>query len=233
MMKATTIFLLLFLASCTVTKRVHRPGYRIEWKKNYRVQKISDKEKESVSKTEPEHLATTELALRKPSVADPKRLELQPLMSFEQDQSVANQESTELESKGNENGAIDLKQSRTYAPFERFKIRRTPTLKRSFSFNSDLEIFGYWMLGIAGFLLLGTFFAYFGLWALESLFYNLVFSGNGLIAGIVGFIIFLIILLIVFIAYAIVEYLMGSYIVGLIATGIAAAIGGISVFIAQ
>jgi hypothetical protein len=54
---------------------------------------------------------------------------------------------------------------------------------------------------------------------LESLYYSLVFSGNGLISGIIGFFIFLIVLVVVFLAFAIVEYLMGSYIVGFIVAG--------------
>ncbi|GAB5416658.1 MAG: hypothetical protein Crog4KO_21470 [Crocinitomicaceae bacterium] len=232
MMKATTIFLLLCLASCTITKRVHRPGYHIEWKKNYRAQNTPNKENESASKAESEHLETSELELKKSDVATPKQLELQPLMSFEREESAFQQESTELDVNPNTD-VIVLKQSRRYAPFERFKNRKKSTSKRSISNALDLELFGYWMLGIAAFLLLGTFFAYFGLWALESLFYNLVFGGNGLIAGILGFFIFLIVLVVVFIAYAIVEYLMGSYIIGLIVSGALAAVGGVSLWISN
>jgi hypothetical protein len=38
-MRLTFIFLLLVLGSCTVTKRMHRPGYHIEWKATNAVQK--------------------------------------------------------------------------------------------------------------------------------------------------------------------------------------------------
>jgi hypothetical protein len=96
-----------------------------------------------------------------------------------------------------------------------------------------LRGFGYVMLGIAVFLLLGSFLAYFGLWSLESLFYGLVFSGSGIIVGIFGFILFLIILLICLIAYALVEYLLGGYIIGIIVTAIFAVIGGICLLIAN
>lgn len=233
MMKAATIFLLLFLASCTVTKRVHRPGYHIEWKKNYRVQKISKPEQEVRFSSKELPLETSELEAKNLDLEISNDNALEPLLNVPEAStnhiSVAD---NVQETSSNSNRALRVK-SRKYAPFEKFSGRKKSRSKANGSGSTGLQYFGYMLLGISAFLLFGCFFAYFGLWALESLFYSLVFSGSGLIAGILGFILFLIILLIVFIAYAIVEYLLGSYIIGLIVAGIAALVGALCLLIAN
>ncbi len=47
-------FLLLFLTapSCTIQKRLHRPGYNIQWKQHYRTEKASESEQEATDLSE-------------------------------------------------------------------------------------------------------------------------------------------------------------------------------------
>lgn len=233
MIKTATRLLLVFLASCTVTKRVHRPGYHIEWKKHYKTQKSSKeyKELDGVSKT----LEMDALKVQEAAFLTERSYELEPLLdisSTEKEQVLLDVVEEELK-EHNSKEQREIRRTRKYAPFESLKERTQKKSKQRLRGIPELRNIGYVLLGIAGFLLIGVFFAYFGLWALESLFYNLVFSGNGIVAGILGFVIFLIILLLVFLAFAIVEYLMGSYIIGLIVAGITAAVGGLCLLIAN
>ena len=128
---------------------------------------------------------------------------------------------------------ISLKQSRRYDPFALRLDEEKKAFADTSGFTDGLRVFGNIMFILAGFFLLGTIFAYFGLWALESIFYSLVFSGNGFIVGVLGFFLFLIIFIIVFIAYAVVAWGLGGALNGLIACGISAAVGGLCYLIAM
>ena len=45
MKSALLILLTLFAASCTIHKRVHNPGWHVQWKKNYDVSKLEQQER--------------------------------------------------------------------------------------------------------------------------------------------------------------------------------------------
>lgn len=214
--------LVLMIASCTVTKRVHRPGFHIEWKKNYRIQK------DNVTAIEPSN--TVQLSEVTEDEKPNSTLDKEVVPNVLRDEKSADdrQETSKEKSPVSKNleeestRRINLKQSRFYNPVE-WNFKRDEVVEsRSYD---GLRTFGNVLFFIAGFFLLGVIFAYFGLWALESVFYSLVFSGNGFIVGVLGFLLFLVILLVVFVAYGVVEFILGGPLAGLIACGVCVAAG--------
>lgn len=230
MYKVATIFAFLFLLSCTVTKRVHRPGYHIEWRKAYKTQKPSEKERET---RKVEHLDAVEE--RSDSNEEEKgqerigELAQQNQASFE-DEVLLDDATFENDTENEDVHSTDqekskatffIEKTRKYSPF---KIPKSK--KRSGSYASDgMRNFAFLLLAFGGFVLLGSLFSFLGLWFLENLFYSLVFSGNGIIAGILGFLLFLVLLLLIYIAYAFVRYVLGGAYVGFIVFAVCTGVG--------
>jgi hypothetical protein len=233
MYKATTIFLFLFLLSCSVTRRVHRPGFHVEWKKNYKVQKDEVSEiglrgpqpavqggsnvnsnaealeargfKNDVGLREPQPVVSEQNSIADPlqAIASTPRNEVN--QKSKKSVSVLQQIKSSFFDKSGKYGSLPIAQGKNMAS------------KQSNTLAGDGFLYvGYVMLGLGAYLLIGALFSYLGFWILENLFYSLVFSGNGIIAGILGFILFLIIVLFVFIAYAIVHYVLGGAHLGFI-----------------
>lgn len=229
MYKAATIFLFLFLLSCTVTKRVHRPGFHIEWKKNYKVQKENSNDEVLEAR---ESTSDISALLDVQSGEDDRTLrevetkinESQSLVGDGEDDralSEVERRNTKEKSKTNFNlkqhaHSIFIEKTRKYAPLKMPKVKKDAVSDSGGGADEGFLYLGYILLGIGGYLLIGALLSYFGFWLMENLFYSLVFSGNGIIAGILGFILFLLILLFVFIAYAIVHYLLGGAYMGFI-----------------
>ncbi|XOV66789.1 MAG: hypothetical protein ACFHU9_14280 [Fluviicola sp.] len=239
MYKTAAIFLLLFLLSCTVTRRVHRPGFHLEWKKKYKVQKdeksVADisipidihngnddrgssgveRHYEKISNPNAEVIearGTKNSGLREPQPA----VSEQNLIA-ESLETIAPRPLNEVHQKSKK--SLSLLQQITSSLFEKsgkydplpIAQRKKVVSKQSNTLAGDGFLYvGYITLGLGAYLFIGALFSYLGFWILENLFYSLVFSGNGIIAGILGFILFLIILLFVFIAYAIVHYVLGG-----------------------
>ncbi len=242
MYKAATIFAFLFLLSCTVTKRVHRPGFHIEWKKNYKVQKEQQTERsQSVQGAD-----FIEAGLQEPQPSDghfdsnAEALEVResthqinPENNSAKSISFSQQHKRHHTQKRTQQHTSNffVEKSRTYAPLKMPKAEKSAS-KRSGGFAADgFRGIGYVLLGIGIFLLLGTLMSFTGIWLLEEIFYSLVFSGNGIIAGILGFIVFLVILLVVFIAYAVVHYILGGAYIGLIVSLACIGIGALCLLI--
>lgn len=237
-LKTTTIFLLLFLLSCTVTKRMHRPGFHIEWKKNYRVQ--SESEVEFESECESEMVSVEQDIDTVEYLSDFSELyESSAPFTTNEIRSESQSMRGKLEQvKNNHSEKLALQTHRFFVEktrrFEPLKMPRDVknAEESSSGYSGDGFMYvGYVLLGIAAFILIGALFSYFGFWFMENLFYSLVFSGNGLIAGILGFLLFLIILLFVFISYAIVHYLMGGAYIGFIVTLVLLGAGLLSLLI--
>ncbi|MCR9172335.1 MAG: hypothetical protein NXI10_07595 [bacterium] len=219
MLKTTSIFLFLLLLSCTVTKRVHRPGFHVEWKKNYKVQKdevsTADIERSRDDRSGDDDQASVGVESwhdEKTSNSNDQALEARE-STIRNEEKQRPKKSVKVNEQVN---SVFIKQKRKFAPLKLPKFEKSSSSQAS-SFTGDGFLYvGYAMLGLGAYLLIGVLFSYFGFWILENLFYSLVFSGNGIIAGILGFFLFLIILLLVFIAYAIVHYLLGGAYIGFI-----------------
>lgn len=256
MLKTTTIFLFLFLFSCTVTKRVHRPGFHVEWKKNYKTQRQIQGEQESEKEAKSEKAEVSEIGL--PACRQARR-EPQPA-DVESDISIPNEDKGELvEARLSENlddsntEALEVKESpkkspkntkpkknlkigkeaktffieksRKYAPLNMPKKKKKSYRESNWYLSDNLLYTSYAFFGFAAFLLLGCLFSFMGIWLIEEMFYALVFNGNGFIAGLLGFILFLILLVIVFIAYGFVHYILGGTYIGLIVAAASVGIG--------
>lgn len=239
MFKTASFFIFLFLLSCTVTKRVHRPGYHLEWKKNYRVQKAAKPEtskKENSLELESSH-SKSELDENsnkiKESVADSiQELELRKLKLEEKSETIGRdsvrRKQVEKRTFANK---FRLVKSRDYFPIRVPSITQKKKASNAFVLEGFRTV-GVVLLCVGGFLLMGSLISYFGFWVLEELFYSLVFSGNGIIAGLLGFLLFLIILIVVFVAFAIVRYILGGSYVGFIVSIICIGAGLLSLLIA-
>lgn len=248
MYKVATIFLFLFLFSCTVTKRVHRPGFHVEWKKNYKVQKDDSNAKVidargdiSASLVEESGLefegevqndkslpndnivSNAEALEARVSDSDAGLREPQPAVRGTDSRALSRVERRVKKKKSTQ--SFNLKQqahsffiekTRKYAPLKMPKAKKNAVSNSGGGAGEGFLYLGYILLGIGGYILIGALLSFFGFWLMEELFYSLVFSGNGIIAGILGFILFLAILLVVFIAYAIVHYLLGGAYMGFI-----------------
>ncbi len=234
MYKVATIFLFLFLFSCTVTKRVHRPGFHIEWKKNYRVQAESESERQVSSGVEMQDLHED---IGEGEMAETNEISAEFDVRFEKREGRASRASAREVNKSQREKklrkSIDIKQearsffmkkSRKYAlkiPKQKKKASRVSNE----SFGEGFLYLGYVLLGIGGYILIGALLSFFGFWIMEELFYSLVFSGNGFIAGILGFLLFVFIFVVVIIAYLIVRYLLGGAYLGFIVSTVFIAAG--------
>ena len=229
----------LFLFSCTVTKRVHRPGYHIEWKKNYRVQK-EDKTVLVARKVENKPstvLANSMVEAPLEVVADAKS-EPKPILDSKE---IALAQIRDVEADVSDNqerhrmhvdqSRFHFLKSRTYFPIQLPKAEKRKSASSEYASDGWRNV-GFVLLGLGGFLLMGSLIAFFGFWALEEIFYSLVFSGNGFIAGILGLLLFLLILIVVFIAYAIVRFILGGAYVGFVVSFICIGAGLLSLLIA-
>lgn len=230
MIKATTIFVFLFLFSCTVTKRVHRSGFHIEWKKNYHAQKVQKTSPSDISKGKITQLNSDKLQIREVQLIAVSAGSFESSVSAKRNKKHDSNQEIEAPKGNQEVSTLFLTQTRKYNPFQKFTRQKETISDRG---SPRLRRFGYVMLAIASFLLLGSIFAFFGLWSLEWLFYGLVFSGSGIIAGILGLILFMLIFIVCFSSYALVEYLLGGHIIGLIATAVCLVIGVICLLIAK
>lgn len=210
----------LSLVGCTVTKRVHRKGFHIEWHRNYKTkQPKAERREEKVdyasSKQDRPHVDTIlhSKASSFVAVATPREEESHP-------------KAREIPTK---HDVFPEGFSEKQAPMERHEPE--DAIEEEIASNTksrvDLDpmrVMAIVLLVLGGLFLLGSVFYLFGLGGMGALFDVLVFSGNGFFIGVLGFILFLIILLVVILFVFMVD-VMGGFNIGMIAAGGLLALG--------
>lgn len=215
------LLFLLLLGSCTVTKRVHRKGYHIEWhKSDTKTSKISRKNVHTNIEK-----AQAELSVESTSETD---------RDF---QNLAFEESN-LESD-----IVDLTTNESRETEQNFSIPKIITenkfIPKSIVQKSKIEdtdsdsghfgTMGYLLLSLGFLFLVGSFFLVFGYLGFEVLFELLVFGGNGIVLGVLGFVLFLLILVLVGLFILLIEAI-GGVKIGLI-IGITLMVAGLVLII--
>lgn len=209
------LLFLLILGSCTVTKRIHRKGYHIEWHKNdTKTSKISRKTVDANTEKKQADLSadvTTFDSLSNTSETD-KNFEKLAFEETNLESDIADQ-TTEENSETDQNFSIQkiINENKfiSKSKAQNSKIEDT---------DSDSGHFGtmsYLLLSLGFLFLVGSFFLVFGYLGLEVLFELLVFGGNGILLGVLGFILFLLILVLVGLFILLIEAI-GGVKVGLI-----------------
>jgi hypothetical protein len=221
-----TLIILLFLCSCTITKRVHRGGYYVQWNKNYGINMDAAQEEDGDAiESSPKDLIETIGEIDE--VAD-------TLVPFHKDTQVEGDfVSEENPSESNvpiyyeEPPPKNQKITVIDNYIERIKgieIVKDPfkgeeKLSEGNSVNAGLlRVLGIIMICFGGMLIIASLFLFFGFNGLAGLFASLVFSGNGFVAGLLGFLLFLLILLVLILFVLFVQVIGGST-VGLIIGG--------------
>lgn len=209
----------LFSVSCTVTKRVHRPGFHVEWRKHYSQSNVSDTSGEKLENPGQAKEQRSELP------SDLNTTSADSLVSKEANTSIAPERRTyqpianTFETVKESFAAAFQKQSNAIA------VQKSTPLPYIYVQGKNLQIWGYAFLGFGVLLILGSVFLVFGTNGFSGLYNSLVFGGNGLAAGILGFLLFLLILLVVFLFAVIVEFGLGGPTNGFI-VGLAFLVGG-------
>lgn len=253
MFRSTLILILLVLAGCTVTKRVHRPGYHIEWRKtksavgkneisqrmNQHMDSVHPDLTEHVGRTPKEGLRTdSKLTDDEININRTEENSVQEITIKEPDspeKTVRNEDPTTAKKNYRKTKKLKLK----WPPNARSEIQKTKPVKvrlneeRNESLAYNLQIAGIIVLSTGVLLLLGSILSYFGFFLIVDLFYALVFSGNGIIASIFGFLLFLVIAIALLALYAVVRYILGGYILGFIMSAACIISGGVLLIVAN
>ena len=218
---------LLFLCSCTITKRVHRKGVLIEWNKRYSSQKKIVEQ------------PTKELRGSKKNPLLKKIKE--PIIDEELDNSLIDSiiektsHSDRFESKvTTQEEDVLLISNKVVHPIlknrqTRGEIETSTKRKR----NSDVLVnIGIGLLIFGGVFVLSSFITIWGFSGFGSLFEFLVLSGNGLLIGILGFLLFLAIVVMFYLLWLLIMSL-GGFTVGLMIGLSLILLGGISILLGK
>ena len=217
MTKHFILIVLLIMCSCTVTKRVHRKGFNVEWRKNYITQNSNKQERSSKQ----DDIKLNHMEMLDEDVVDSIELVSENVVVKSSDEHVCY--STSMKDDNGRQSRINViekdKRNITYLPLK-IKPLLTFTVEKNKLNEADeaddlMAILGFILLVLGVFLLLGCLFVFFGFPGLNGLFSTLVFSGNGLIAGIFGFLLFLLIVLLVILFVLLIQFVLG-YLMGLI-----------------
>jgi hypothetical protein len=212
----------LFFVSCTVTKRVHRKGFHVEWNRHYTTNSGSNRG-EVDDKTR-DQIAVERKKNQSNSPTDSILLTFSE-MALLSNQSIGKDEVFD-QMPGSKKRNTRLENA-AESPLMKFREVAQPTTQRSTEpdFDEDeqemtwSEAFGgiAWVLIALGTLLLiGTLVYLFGYGGFVNLFNLLVFSGNGFLFGALGFLLFLAIFIAVIGFALIVEFLFKGPILGYI-----------------
>lgn len=223
MSKYFSVILVLLIASCTVTKRHYNKGFNVEWHKNY-ITKHSSKAEQEIELDN--NLVSDEVESFSQDVDSVAQMVLQnDVLIHEESFEV---KTTVDEEPINYTGNSQLPSKLKQTIFKRMsnsknRIRSLLPLSRAQdssaaeggSSDELLIIIGFILLFLGIFLILGSLYFVFGFPGLNGLFSTLVFSGNGFIAGLFGFLLYLLILLLVILFVLLVQFVLG-YLLGLI-----------------
>lgn len=219
-MRIALLLSLLFLFGCTVTKRVHRPGFHVEWKKNYSI---------SASASVIEKDKAQEASARSTSPSDskisPNQLDQhdEVLLDSEKHEIVESDDSGLLKSaKNHREGLKEIpKNKKLLFDFSRNSTYRPQDILEEEDENAEakgmvLRGFAIGLIICGGLIFIASMFLVFGFTGLGFLFDALVFSGNGFLVGLMGFLLFLVFVLIIGLFVVIVEYVLGGPMAGFI-----------------
>lgn len=232
MILRASLIVLLILASCTVTKRVHNPGFHVEWHKNYSKDLGSDKdEKLKNDAEEQEILEKDEIidSLTNSSIQSPEVQVSVPVERSKEPNDLLKDDVDQLSENGETSETSDQESTTNQS-----KISKKKRAARGD--GTGMEALGAIGAGLAilgAVLLIGSLFLFFGFAGFGGLFNVLVLSGNGFAVGLLGFILFLIILVVVILFVAIVEFILGGYQLGFILGGILLGLGLLLMLISQ
>ncbi|NOQ71031.1 MAG: hypothetical protein GQ574_03455 [Crocinitomix sp.] len=214
-----------------MTKRIHRSGYHIEWNKKYGNKTSSeDRIENQANETDQDDLVpelTYADEVVDSTVEYSEENETINAAVQEEGLSVSNTRDSQIEddhSIGQDN--LPIAQVDRGPPIEESVNHDSDTVvkEKSDSIGKILGDIGKIMLFLGILLIIGSLFLYFGFNGLANLFGTLVFSGNGFLVGVLGFLLFLIILIAVFLFAFIVEAI-GGYLVGLLVGSILIVLG--------
>ncbi len=223
MIRTLLILSMLSFVSCTVTKRVHRKGFHVEWKKNYATNaKTSEKRTSNTTAS----VAKQEVGGRHQTANRSDTL----LNAFEPEIGKTPTPRAGATDANKEMGALSSKQDldADFDPLQKIKSPKTTTKRRSVprvdeeerkkdsGADEVLKVFGIVLLLFGIMLLVASFVILFGFTGFGGLFNALVFSGNGFLVGFLGFLLFLLIVLLVIVFVVIVQYVFGGAYVGFI-----------------
>jgi len=226
------LVIILFLSSCTITKRVHRRGVTIEWHKKYST--IGHLNKNSSKKKELELSFSDEV---KGSTCDSVELGI-GIYFVEEKQNIepihysfSNTKRTEVVPKKE---VIHELETRGHIVQFDESVKKSKTYSANAVLGSD-ELFktiGVVLLILGGIIILTSFIALSGFIGFENLFSSLVLSGNGIAASFLGFLLFLL-LLVLFILFLLLIEAIGGFIVGLTLGLVLLGVGGILLLVNQ
>lgn len=221
MTKHITIIVLLILCSCTVTKRLHRKGFNVEWHKNYVKNSSADK----LKNTELDQIELTDEAEFYPEAADSITQ-----IVLNNDISLNVEEENKVIDKVSPDDEIDLQNEipaltqvfnnyinsqNVVKPLAPLSSSKDTNEAEGDLLNGVLSVLAIVIIVLGVFFILGSLFIFFGFPGFNGLFSALVLSGNGFIAGFFGFLLFLLILLLIILFVLFIEFFLG-YALGLI-----------------
>lgn len=243
MMRIALLLGLLSLFSCTVTKRVHRPGYHIEWNKNYSKseRQVANEKAQETSDFATNSLGTTVSvdhldAELEASVLNQKE-EAVDKDDFGSPKSSKEPHDTSKEIQENTKGAFVFGRKSIFRPHEsKVDVEDDEEDEKKEPNGEIISGIGVGLIILGVMLMIGSLFLVFGFGGLGNLFTALVFSGNGFVVGFLGFLLFILILLVIGLFVVIVEFVLGGayagFVVGsiLIVAGIVLMLIGYLVF---
>lgn len=222
-MRIALLLCLFSFFSCTVTKRVHRPGYHIEWNKNYsanarevatenEMDAAQDSSKRTASPTRlnPAGMHFEEGLEASIAREEEKTLETLDFNSPKNPKNVQNEQKGAQDSK---NWEFDPGSKGSYRPYDTIVDDEVQKRRSNARIINGIAI-GLIILGLM--LFIASLFLVFGFNGLGGLFNSLVFSGNGFFVGLLGFLLFLLILLVIVLFVVIVEFVLGGAYVGFV-----------------
>jgi hypothetical protein len=224
MIKHITLILLLVLCSCTVTKRMHRKGFNVEWHKSYVSNNSTNEQKDT--KFEDNKL-NDEVVSSSNEVGNITEIEVNdevedPRDEFLIDDEVKLEDSPLVIKRYSHSYNEELR----YAPFS---SNKEPNVAEEDSGDEILAFLAIFILVLGILLILGSLFLIFGFPSNTGLFSALVLSGNGLVAGIFGFLLYLLIMVLIILFVLLIQFVLGT-LVGLI-LGFSLIIAGIILLI--
>ena len=207
------IVALFSLASCSVTKRVHRNGFHVTWNNNFS-KNVEQNNDQGV--VESERLNSDTLLIVTSEIYHDQKIERIKVLNVEDVTSI--KDILNKKKLSRDESEILIRD----VVFDNYLFKDVGTLEEEDVSEAEfesLEIIGIVLLCLGTLFLLGSLILVLGFVALDGLFSALVFSGNGIVVGVFGFVLFLILLLIAVLFMFIIQA-MGGFSVGFILGGI-------------
>jgi hypothetical protein len=231
MIKHITLILLLVLCSCTVTKRMHRKGFNVEWHKSYVSNNSTNEQKDT--KFEDNKL-NDEVVSSSNEVGNITEIEVndEVELSVVEVEDPRDEFLIDDEVKLEDSPLVIKRYSHSYneeLPYAPFSSNEEPNVAEEDSGDEILAFLAIFILVLGILLILGSLFLIFGFPSNTGLFSALVLSGNGLVAGIFGFLLYLLIMVLIILFVLLIQFVLGT-LVGLI-LGFSLIIAGIILLI--